>query len=216
MSTETKPTLVFVHGAFADSSSWNGVIAPLLDLVYPVVAAANPLRCVKGDAASVGSALQAIDGPVVLIGHSYGGMVISNVNDSKVKGLVFIAAFAPEVGESAAALSGRFPGSSLGPTLSQVALPGGDADLSIQPDKFWAQFAADVPQGDARLMAATQRPITGSALNEPSGDAAWKTLPSWFLFGSLDRNIPAAAQRFMAERAQAQQPSRSKAARTLS
>jgi pimeloyl-ACP methyl ester carboxylesterase len=201
MTTNSKPTIVFVHGAFAESASWNGVIARLLAEGYSTVAAANPLRSVKSDAASVSTALQNIEGAVVLVGHSYGGMVSSNVVSDKVKALVFVAAFAPEIGESALDLSGRFPGSTLGSTLSAVSLPDGGKDLSIQQDKFWVQFAADIPEAEAKLMAATQRPITEAALAEASGAASWKTIPSWFIFGELDKNIPLEANRFMAERA---------------
>ncbi len=175
-----KPTIVFVHGAFAESSSWEGVIAQLLAEGYPVSAAANPLRRVQVDADNLTSLLQSIEGPVILVGHSYGGMVISNAanGNENVKALVYVAAFAPEVGESAAGLSGRYPGSTLGPTLSPVKLPDGGIDLYIQPDKFWQQFAADVPEDQAKIMGATQRPITQAALTEASRAAAWKTIPS--------------------------------------
>jgi pimeloyl-ACP methyl ester carboxylesterase len=198
-----KPTVVLVHGAFAESSSWNGVIASLLDDGYPVLAVANPLRGAKSDADYLRSVLAGIDGDVVLVGHSYGGIVISNAgtgNDS-VKALVFIGAFAPEAGESAIALSGRFEGSTLGETLAAVKLPAGGTDLYIRQDRYHAQFAADSSPREAAILAVTQRPITESALGEPSGEPAWKTIPSWFLFGTEDKNIPAAAHRFMAERA---------------
>lgn len=128
-------------------------------------------------------------------------MVISNVSNSQVRALVFIGAFAPDAGDSAATLSSHFPGSTLADTLRSVALPGEDRDLYIRIDRYHAQFAADSSAADAAVMAATQRPITQSGLEEPSIGAAWRRLPSWFLFGSEDRNIPAAAHRFMAERA---------------
>jgi pimeloyl-ACP methyl ester carboxylesterase len=195
------PTVVLVHGAFAESASWSGVIARLLDRGHPVIAAANPLRGVRTDADYLSSLLDTLDGDVVLVAHSYGGMVTSNVHDERVKAMVFIGAFAPDVGESAATLSSRFEGSTLAETLQTVPLPGGDADLYIRSDRYHAQFAADSPAADAAVMAATQRPITGSALEEPSAGAAWRTVPSWFLFGAEDRNIPAAVHRFMAERA---------------
>jgi pimeloyl-ACP methyl ester carboxylesterase len=197
-------TVVLVHGAFAESSSWNGVVTRLLAQGYPVVAAANPLRGVKSDADYVAELLKTINGPIVLVGHSYGGLVISNAvrDNGNVKALVYVAGFAPEAGESAANLSGRYPGSTLGPTLSPpVALPDGGKDLYIQQAKFRAQFAADVPEAESKRMAATQRPVTEAALNEASGAPAWKTIPSWFIFGALDKNIPAAAQSFMAKRA---------------
>jgi pimeloyl-ACP methyl ester carboxylesterase len=207
MTTNTKPTIVFVHGAFADSSSWEGVITQLLTAGYPVSAAANPLRSVKVDAENLTNLLKSIEGPVVLVGHSYGGMVISNAvkGSDNVKALVYVGAFAPDTGESAAELSGLYPGSTLGATLLPVKLPDGGTDLYIQQDKFWQQFAADVPEAQAKLMAATQRPITEAALTEASADAAWKTIPSWFVFGEADKNIPAAAQHFMAERAGSKQ-----------
>ncbi|MBD2000094.1 alpha/beta hydrolase [Leptolyngbya sp. FACHB-541] len=201
---DSKPTIVLVHGAFADSSGWNSVLSELIPKGYPTVAVANPLRGVRSDADYVASVLQSIEGPIVLVGHSYGGAVITNaVNDnSNVKALVYVAGFAPDTGETAIELSGRYPGSTLGPTLAPpIVLPDGGKDLYIQQDKFHAQFAADVPADEAQLMASTQRPITEAALNEPSGEPAWKSIPSWFIYGDRDLNIPAAALSFMAERA---------------
>ncbi|MFR0687795.1 alpha/beta fold hydrolase [Enterobacterales bacterium AE_CKDN230030158-1A_HGKHYDSX7] len=201
-----KPTVVLVHGAFADASSWNGVTRILEKDGYPVIAAANPLRGVASDGAYVGNIVGSVKGPVVLVGHSYGGNVISAAasDRSNVKALVYVAAFAPEKGESAAELAGKFPGSTLGPTLAApVALPGGGKDLYIQQDRFHDQFAADVPAGEAALMAAAQRPVTEAALNEKAGAAAWKAIPSWFVYGDQDRNIPPQAMAFMAQRAQA-------------
>ena len=201
---DTKPTIVLVHGAFAESASWNGVLSRLITKGYPVVAVANPLRGVKNDAAYVSTVIDNIPGPVVLVGHSYGGAVIANAVATKknVKALVFVAAFAPDTGETAAELSARYPGSTLGPTLAPpVPLPDGGKDLYIQQDRFRAQFAADVPDAEAKLMAATQRPITDAALNEASVTATWKTIPSWFIYGDGDLNIPPAAQAFMAKRA---------------
>jgi pimeloyl-ACP methyl ester carboxylesterase len=199
-----KPTIVLVHGAFAESSSWNGVVAELLAEGYPVVAAANPLRGVKNDADYVATIVKAIDGPVVLVGHSYGGSVITNAanGNRNVKALVYVAAFAPEKGETALELSGRFPGATLGPTLAPpVTLPSGGKDLYIQQDKFGPQFAADVPAAESKLAAATQRPVAEAALAEPSGAPAWKSVPSWHIYGDADKNIPAAAMAFMAQRA---------------
>ena len=200
-SPEAKPTVVLVHGAFAKSSSWSGVIAGLLDSGYPVLAVANPLRGVRTDAAYVDSALDGVDGDIVLAAHSYGGMVTSNTSNtsnSRVRALVFVGAFA---GDSAATLSARFPGSTLADTPRSVPLPGGDTDRYIWTDRCHAQFAADSSAADAAVMAATQRPITQSGLEEPSIGAAWRKLPSWFLFGAEDRNIPAVVHRFMTERA---------------
>ena len=203
-----KPTIVLVHGAFAGSSSWNGVIKVLEKDGYTVVAAANPLRSLKGDAESVTNLLKGIDSPVVLVGHSYGGPVISEAayGQANVKALVYVAAFAPEVGESAVALSGKFPGATLGPALAKpVELASGGKDLYIQQSKFHSQFAADVPEAEARLMAATQRPVTEEALNEAATEPAWKTLPSWWIYGDKDKNIPPQAMQFMAERAHSKQ-----------
>src|SRR4051794_15396409 len=153
-----KPTIVLVHGAFADSSGWNDVMSRLLALGYPVVAASNPLRSLTYDAGYIASTLSSIKGPIVLVGHSYGGMVINGAanGNSRVKALVFISADAPEAGESAADLSARFPGSTLGPTLAPpVPLGDGTNDLSIQQDKFHAQFCADIPEPLAACMAAS-------------------------------------------------------------
>jgi pimeloyl-ACP methyl ester carboxylesterase len=198
-----RPTIVLVHGAFAESASWNDVISTLCAHGFPVIAAANPLRGVRHDSAYVASILASINGPIVLVGHSYGGTVISNAaaGNPQVAALVYVAGFAPEAGESAADLAGRFPGGTLGETLAPVPLPEGGADLYIRQELFRNQFCADVPESEARRMAAGQRPCTELALNEASGAPAWKNIPSWFIFGELDKNIPAAAHRFMAERA---------------
>ena len=201
---EPLPTVVLVHGAFAESASWNAVARNLRARSFPVFAAANPLRGVKSDAAYVSAIVASIKGPVVLVGHSYGGSVISAAAEgmANVKALVFVAAFAPEPGGSAVDLSGKFPGSTLGDALgSPVELPGGAKDLYIRQDKFAEQFAADVAPTAARLMAVAQRPITDSALAEGAPAAAWKKVPSWFIYGDRDRNIPPEALAFMAERA---------------
>jgi pimeloyl-ACP methyl ester carboxylesterase len=199
-----KPTIVLVHGAFAESASWNGVIKILKKDGYTVVAAANPLRSVKGDAQYVSDLVASIKSPVILVGHSYGGAVISAAanGNANVKGLVFVDAVAPEAGETSAGLSNKFPGSTLGPTLAPpVTLPDGSKDLYIQQDKYHQQFLADIPAAEAIVMASTQRPITEAALNEPSPEPAWKTIPSWFIYGDKDKNIPPQAHAFMAERA---------------
>ncbi|QAY78942.1 alpha/beta fold hydrolase [Sphingosinicella sp. BN140058] len=200
-----KPVIVLVHGAFAESSSWDPVIGRLKHDGYDVIAAANPLRGVASDGAAISRIVDSIKGPVVLVGHSYGGPVITEAANGKsnVKALVFVAGFAPEVGESSLTLSSRFPGSTLGENLRAIALPDGDEDLYIRPDKFHAQFAADVPPEKALIMAATQRPITMSALGEPSRTATWKRLSSYVIYGTADRNIPAAVMKYMADRAHA-------------
>jgi pimeloyl-ACP methyl ester carboxylesterase len=202
--TKEKPTVVLVHGAFAESSGWNPATAKLLAKGYTVIAVAIPLRGVKSDASYLGSLLDSIKGPVVLVGHSYGGNVITEAATGKanVIGLVYVSGVAPDVGESAASLSGKFPGSTLGATLAPpVILADGSKDLYILQGKYHAQFCADVPAGEAKLMATTQRPIAEAALSEPAGVPAWKTIPSWFLYGSLDKNIPPAVHAFMAKRA---------------
>jgi len=198
-----KPTIVLVHGAFADSTGWGGVIDQLNKDGFPAVAASNPLRSVAGDAASVADLVKSIKGDVVLVGHSYGGLVITEAanGNSNVKALVYVAAFLPAPGESAFALSTKFPGSTLGDALAPVPLASGGADLYIQSEKFHAQFAADVPESVTALMAATQRPVTQAALEDLTTVATWKDLPSYTIYGTLDKNIPAALQEFMADRA---------------
>ncbi len=207
-SLASKPTIVLVHGAFAESGSWNAVVSRLLANGYPVVAVANPLRGLRSDSDYVAAVFRSIHGPIVAVGHSYGGSVITDaaVENPNIKALVYVAGLAPEHGESAADISDRFPGSTLGPTLSApVILPDGSKDLYIQRDKFPVQFAADIPEADAILLASTQRPITESALHEASGPAAWKAVPSWFIFGSDDKNIMESAHLFMAQRANAKE-----------
>jgi pimeloyl-ACP methyl ester carboxylesterase len=204
----TKPTIVLVHGAFAESSSWNRVTSKLLDRGYTVVAVANPLRSVKGDASYLSSLIDSIPGSVILVGHSYGGTIISVAATGKknVKALVYVSGLAPDLGETASGLVGKFPGSTLGPNLAPpVILTDGSKDLYISQDKFHAQFAADLPAVEARLMATTQRPIPEAAFNEPAAEPAWKTIPSWFLYGSLDKNIPPSVHAFMAKRAGAKE-----------
>ncbi|MEV1004827.1 alpha/beta hydrolase [Nonomuraea sp. NPDC050202] len=202
-----QPTIVLIHGAFAESASWSGVIQRLHAHGYPVIAAGNPLRSLSGDAAVVSAVLATVSGPVVLVGHSYGGAVASNaaVGHDHIKALVYVAAFAPEAGESIGELSGKFPGGTLGQTLTEVPLPDGSVDLYIRQELFHQQFAADIPAELAALDAAAQRPLNTVALNEGSGEPAWKTIPSWFVYPELDRNIPLAAHRFMAERAGSRQ-----------
>lgn len=200
-----KPAVVLVHGAFAESASWNGVIERLREQSVDVVAAANPLRTLSGDAAYVKDVIAGIGKPVVLVGHSYAGMVITQAaaaNDA-VLGLVYVCAFAPDHGESAFALSMRFPGSTLGESLIAYPVSTGGNELAIRPDRYHEQFAADVPAAQAAVMAATQRPATEAALSEglPTETPAWKEIPSWFAIGAEDRNIPVALQRFEAERA---------------
>jgi len=201
------PTIVLVHGAFAESASWDRVIDPLVADGHRVIAAANPLRSLAGDAAAVSDLVRTIDGPVVLAAHSYGGAVISNVDPDagEIVGLVYVNGFAPDAGENCFQLAAMFPGSMLGETTVQpVPRSDGTTDLYVARDPFHDIFCADVPAPEAALMAATQRPATQEALVEPSGERPlWNSVPSWFLIGEEDRIIPAALQHYMAQRARA-------------
>ena len=202
-----KPTIVLVHGAFAESSSWDGVIDPLVAAGHPVIAAANPLRSLASDAAAIADVVRAVDGPVVLAAHSYGGAVISNVpaDAGEIVGLVYACGFAPEPGEHCFQLAAMFPGSQLGPDTSRaVPRSDGTTDLYVASGSFHDVFCQDVPAALAARMAVTQRPATQEALTEPSGDhPLWKDVPSRFVIGEKDHIIPAALQHYMAERAHA-------------
>jgi pimeloyl-ACP methyl ester carboxylesterase len=203
-----RPTLVLFHGAFAESASWNNVIARLLRAEYPVIAVANPLRGVANDARTLSDYVRTVDGPIVLVAHSYGGAVISNVDPDAgdIRALVYVAAFAPAAGETCLELTSRFSGSTLDTNVEAIRRADGSVDLAIARDRFRAQFAADVAPTEAALMAATQRPIARTALEEPAGARPlWAEIPSSFVFGEFDLSIPAAAQRWMAERAGARQ-----------
>jgi pimeloyl-ACP methyl ester carboxylesterase len=198
-----KPTIVLVHGAWADSSSWNAVVQRLADHGYTSIAPANPLRGLQYDAAYLSSVLATISGPIVLVGHSYGGMVMTNAaaGHPNVRALVYIAAFAPDAGETVATIEAMNPGSEVGlNTLTLRPYPGG-VDTYITPNVFHGVFCADVPPNTAALMAATQRPLDAAVEAEPSGPPAWRTIPSWYLVASDDKAIPAATERFMARRA---------------
>ncbi|WP_328471341.1 alpha/beta hydrolase [Actinoplanes sp. NBC_00393] len=203
--TQQKPTVVLVHGAFAESASWTAVTEMLQANHVPVIAAGNPLRSLSGDAAYVRDVLATIDGPVVLVGHSYGGMVITEAaaGSEQVAGLVYVCAFAPDQGESAFQLSTKFPGSTLGEALEAYPLSSGGNEFVIRRDAFHHQFAADLPAHQAAVMSVTQRPVTEAALTEglPTATPAWRSIPSWFVLGDRDKNIPVALQRFLADRA---------------
>lgn len=201
-----KPTIVLVHGAWADSSSWSNVVAKLQRLGYPVRVPPVPLRSLAGDSASVAAFIATIPGPIVLVGHSYGGGVITamGTSDPDVRALVYVDAFAPAEGEVLSALSG--PDSALAvedPTtvFDFVPYAQDDVDIYLKKDIFTAAFANDISARDASVLWATQRPVTGSAGNEAAGAPAWKTLPSWYVLGTRDLIIPPSAQRFMAHRA---------------
>ncbi|MEO3808851.1 alpha/beta hydrolase [Sphaerisporangium sp. B11E5] len=200
--TTARPTIVLVHGVFADASGWNATIAALQAAGFPVIAPANPLRDIAGDAEYVSSIVGTIAGPVIMVGHSYGGAAITNAarGHANVKALVYVAAFAPDEGENPLQLADKFPGSKLAPALITRAYPGG-LDGYIDQAKFRDVFAADLPASTTRLMAATQRPGNLIGLSDASGVPAWKTVPSWFVIPTADNVIPPAVQRFMAQRA---------------
>lgn len=206
-SNSALPTIVLVHGAFAESASWNGVITDLQGRGYRVIAVANPLRGLQPDAAYLRSTLESISGPIVVAGHSYGGSVMTEAADgvSGVKALVYIASFNLDVGESTADMVGKFPGAMLGAAVDPVPVPlaggGTGSDLYIRQDEFHAVFAADVAPDVAAIMAATQRPIIATALEDKATRAAWKTVPSWTMVTLQDLAIPADSMRFMAARA---------------
>ena len=217
-NSSVKPSIVLVHGAWADGSSWSGVIGILQDQGFTVYAPPNPLRGLASDSAYLTSFLQGITGPIILVGHSYGGAVITNAatGNPNVKALVYVDAFVPDQGESLLQLvsvpppSGQ-PGSCLGGNPSQVFnfvnYPGaaaGDFDLYIKQGVFPSCFANDLPVDKAAVLASTQRPAVLSILPAVSGIPAWKTIPSWYLLGTLDKVIPPWAQLFMAQRAHAQ------------
>jgi pimeloyl-ACP methyl ester carboxylesterase len=202
-----RPLVVLVHGAFADSSSWNGVVERLRGEELRVLAVANPLRGLQSDAAYLRSILDHVNGPVVIAGHSYGGTVMSEAADGaeNVRALVFIASFNLEAGESTGELAAKYPGAQLGSALDSVPFAAHDGetgtDLYIQQDRFHDVFAADVPKDVATVMAVTQRPIAAAALEDKATRAAWRQIPSWTMVTLQDLAIPAESMRFMAERA---------------
>jgi pimeloyl-ACP methyl ester carboxylesterase len=206
--TGAKPTIVLVHGAFADASSWNGVIERLQPQGYTVIAPANPLRGVTADSAYIASLLSQIDGPVLLVGHSYGGAVISNAatNAPNVVGLVYPAAFAPDEGENLGDVEAGSKDSVLNSALVQYrypAGPGGETSIefAINPAMFREAFAADLPPEQTALMAATQRPAAAAAFSDASGPPAWKRLRSWSVVATGDKAAGSDVVRSMAQRA---------------
>jgi len=207
MHEGTPHTVVLVHGAFAESASWAGVIERLSARSVEAVAVANPLRSIPGDAAYVNDVIAGIGKPVVLVGHSYGGMVVTEAaaNNPSVTALVYVCGFAPDHGETAFELSMKYPGSTLGPALAAYPLSSGGNEFAIIRESYHQQFCADVPLEQAAVMAATQRPVTETALTQglPTETPAWRNIPSWFVIGDRDRNIPADLQRFLALRAEA-------------
>jgi pimeloyl-ACP methyl ester carboxylesterase len=203
-----KPTIVLVHGSWADASSWNGVTERLQNDGYTVRAIPNPLRSVAGDAASVRAFLETLTGPVVLVGHSYGGFVTSNAATGlpNVKALVYVNSFAPEAGETSFELVGPDSALAVDPAtvfdlVPATLPPTPDTDVYLKRSTVFASFATGLSADDKELVFATQRPGALGALNEPSGTPAWKTIPSWSLIGTKDQIIPASAQRTMFQRA---------------
>ncbi|GAA4194699.1 alpha/beta hydrolase [Streptosporangium oxazolinicum] len=203
-----KPTVVLVHGAWADASSWNGEVSSLQQAGYVVRALANPLRGLTTDAASVADFLRTVSGPIVLVGHSYGGSVITNAAAGvpNVKALVYVDAAAPDIGETTGGLSGRDSALSKDPAslYDRVSYPGasrGVKDLYLKQDTFVRSFASDLPRDTAVRLWASQRPASTIAFSTPSKAAAWKTIPSWYFISTGDRIITPSSERFMARRA---------------
>jgi pimeloyl-ACP methyl ester carboxylesterase len=203
-----KPTVVLVHGAWADGSSWSGVTAALQRQGYDVRVPPNPLRGLGTDTAALRDYLKTIRGPIVLAGHSYGGAVITDAatDDDQVKALVYIDAYLPDAGETILQLTGAKPGSAFSDpakAFDLVPLSGGDTDVYIKPSVFHAAFAADLDRRAAAALAAQQRPLAASILQEPSTAPAWQTIKSYVLIGTEDKVIPPAEQVVMAARAKA-------------
>ena len=205
--TDDALTIVLVHGAFADGSSWNGVIERLQQQGYAVVAPANPLRGVTADSDYLAGVVGQIDGPVLLVGHSYGGAVMTNAATDmpNVRGLVFVAAFAPDGGERLGEVTPDSKDSVLNSALVQSSYPTGGGDTAVEfgidPAKFRDAFAADLPEAQTAIMAATQRPIAAAAFSDQSGPPAWKSLPSWAVVATGDKAAGADLVRSMAQRA---------------
>jgi len=204
----SRPTVVLVHGAFADASGWNDVVEQLQAEGVQVTAPANPLRGISTDSAYIASLLDQIPGPVLAVGHSYGGAVISNAatKADNVVGLVYVAGFAPEVGETLLGAESDSRDSVLNTALMQLQYPTGEGSetavgFAIDPEQFHDAFAADLPKEQPAVMPATQRPAAELAFSEPNGEPAWKNLPSWAVVATGDKAAGADVTRSMAERA---------------
>jgi pimeloyl-ACP methyl ester carboxylesterase len=209
-SKTASPTVVLVHGAFADAGSWADVTEILLAAGVNVQAPANPLRGIATDSAYVASVLSQITGPVLAVGHSYGGAVITNAatQASNVVGLVYVAAFAPDENETLGEVEGTSRDSVLAPALLPAQFPGADGaqatELYVNPEQFHEVFAHDLPEADAGVLGASQRPVAAAAFEEKSGAPAWKTLPSWAVVATGDKAAGADVILSMAKRAGAQ------------
>jgi pimeloyl-ACP methyl ester carboxylesterase len=191
-----------VHGAFGDASSWRPVFDRLVGDGHTVLAPPNPLRGIPYDASFTASVIDQLDGPVVLVGHSYGGAVITVAGGSdKVAGLVYVAGVVPDEGESVNDLQGRFPSLAMGPLVQPVSLPDGSVDVSIDPARFHDVFCADLSDADAAFMAISQRPVSATAFDDPATAAAWRGKPSWAVFGTADRPVAPELHRFSYDRA---------------
>jgi pimeloyl-ACP methyl ester carboxylesterase len=204
----SQPTVVLVHGAFADASGWNGVVERLEAAGVPVTAPPNPLRGVSRDADYIAGRLSQIPGPVLLVAHSYGGVVISNAASraNNVVGLVYVAAFAPDEGERLGEVASGSKDSVINSALVPLQYPTGHGtqtavEYAINPDNFHDTFAGDLPTSQTALMAATQRPIAELAFSEPNGRPAWKTLPSWAVVATGDKTAGTDVVRAHAQRA---------------
>ena len=208
---DAKPTVVLVHGAFADGSSWNGVIERLQHQGCSVVAPAVPLRGLAADSAYLASVVNQLDGPVLLVGHSYAGALITNAATAaaNVVGLVFVAAFAPDTDERLGDVAATSKDSLLGTAQVQRAYPtgpGGETapEFLVDPARFREVFAADLPTEQAAVLAATQRPVAAAAFSDVSAPPAWKTLPSWAVVATADKAAGSDLVRSMAQRAGAE------------
>jgi pimeloyl-ACP methyl ester carboxylesterase len=201
-----QPTIVLIHGAFADAASWAPVTRRLIDKGHTVLVPAVPNRSLVGDSAYIRSIVEKIDGPVLLAGHSYGGAVITVAGAAdNVVGLVYVAGYALEEGESLGELQGRFPDSDLAANLVYTPFPieGGEdgTDVSVKIDAFHAVFAGGIPPETAEVLAVSQRPLAAAAFGEPASVAAWKTKPGWGIVSAADHTINPDVERFGYERA---------------
>ncbi|HEY4129490.1 MAG TPA: alpha/beta hydrolase [Gemmatimonadaceae bacterium] len=200
-TAQSKPTIVLVHGAFADAAGWSEVIGRLQRRGYNVVAVENPLSSLPADVATTKRLVDAQPGDVVLVAHSYGGAVISGASagDPKVKALVFVAAFAPDANEPLKAVGAKFPA----PPLNSALKPDAAGFLYVDTSKFHDAFAADLPREQTRIAAASQKPLAAAVFDQSNPGAGWKTIPTWFIVAKNDHAINPDAERFYAKRAKA-------------